>query len=633
LIRNFYPLRVTAKLTAFNVATSVVIPIADLYDMKLTPNKTVVFEGDTVTVVFTVNGVVPDGTPFEYELIFTENVTYEDFYPSYVSAEGTFVTLSKRAEKTFILSMDEKLEPTNEFFTIRLKRYKEVSATIQILDRYRGMVLKPNYDKVIEGGFVTFTLIDLNNNFPDYTSFKWDIITTNDSVKGFALEDLNQYVGDLGGFSLINHQATRTFAIKIDTFAEGEEIFTLRLADYPDIYANVTIYDSGKQIVLYADRNEVEEGDQVIFHVMSDILPDGFELLWEIKLTNMTVDDFYPTRTETFGTFVFKDGRAQRIFNLKSDWLTEGEATITMSLPKFPGIIRVVTVKDRYPKVEDFRVNKTTVIEGEPIIVDVILSNFEKINQVLYRLIPWTPPTVQNITSPEVVDFYSIPNQNTKVASSDTIIAEGNIAIYNGTGRLVLTPIPDYKDEMPELFSIILPDYPSTRANIIITDVSHALKILTDKEEVEEGDIVTFILTGNEDVGYVLTNETTYDFEIRLPSRSLTNFDFKQLLQLSKGQYQGTFLTRNNYALRTFYIEEDYMTEGPETLTIRLTDFPEVYKTINIIDTSMGVGTGLIFKASATTVNEGGTLQLLLYPGTLPIGTKITYTVTYQTVR
>jgi hypothetical protein len=336
----------------------------------------------------------------------------------------------------------------------------------------------------------------------------------------------------------------------------------------------------------------------------------------------MSIADFWPPLANRFGTFVVSNGRAERTFELAADWLTEGTATMKMTLSRYPTVNRTVTITDRAPQVNSFRADKYLVVEGETVRFGIAMTNVPTFTQVRYQIVPW----VVSATEPyDSIDIYDL-------SQTGSIPLTGNINVYNYYGELEITLYPDYKEEIPELFSVILPDFPGFRANVIVHDVSNALMIVADKESVAEGDNITFILTGNPEVGYVLTNDAVYDFEILLPSRSITDYDFDPLFQISKGQYQGTFVAKNNFAIRTFFIAEDQLTEGPETLTIRLKDFPQVYKSITVEDTSQGQGRNLMIGTSVSSINEGGSLSINIYSGDLPKGTVINYTVDYRTI-
>lgn len=613
------------RLTAFNLTSRANVAILDLYNLRLTSSADTVYEGDQVDVTLTVSGIVPDGTAFEYELIYGLGVTPQDFTPAPISAQGTFITLARQSRRRFLLAMDEKLEPGPEIFQVRLRKYPSIITSITILDRYRGLKIKPDAEINFEGGIVTFYLLDENNGFPDGTSFEYEIEFGTDNATQFVVEDVydpTKPVNQRGTFTLRGGQASRSYFIRVDNFTEPSEKFIIRLVDYPDIYAGVTILDAVKEILLYADNLTVNEGDQVTFHVLAPYLHDDTVLVYRLVLTNMTLADFWPHLVSDYGTFVIKNGRAERTFELQADWLTEGSATMKMQLVEYPTISRTVTITDRMPQVNSFYVDRSVVVEGDTVTFRVAFTNSASVSRVRYQIVPWTPLADQPYSTIDVYDLDPLGR----------IPLSGNINVYNYYGELPITIYPDYKEEIPELFSVILPDYPGFMANVIVRDVSNALMIISDKDTVSEGDSITFILTGNPDVEYILPNNAVYDFEILLPSRSITDYDFERVFEISKGLYQGTFVARNNFAIRTFFIAEDMQTEGPETLTIRLKDFPQVYKTVIIEDTSQGQGRNLMIGTSVSSINEGGSLTVSIYSGDLPAGTVITYTVDYRAI-
>jgi hypothetical protein len=617
--------RAEIRLTAFNLTAKANVEIIDLYNLRLTSSAITVYEGDKVDVTLTVGGNVPDGSAFEYELVYGPRVTVQDFTPIPVSAQGTFITLSKQSKKTFFISMDEKFEPEPEFFSVRLRRYPSISTTIQLLDRYRGLKIKPDSQYAFEGGIVTFYLLDENNDLPDGTTFEYEVEFGTDNATAFVLDDVYdplQPVARYGTFTLKNHKASRTYYLRVDNFTEPSEQFKIKLRDYPDVYSIIEVRDAVKEILLYADAATVNEGEQITFHLLAPYLHDGTDVIYELTLTNMSLNDFWPPLANRFGVFTLAAGRAQRTFELAADWLTEGTATLKMTLSQYPTITRSVTITDSAPQVNSFRANKYLVVEGETVTFSIAMTNVGAFTQVRYQIVPWVVTADQDYNFIDVYDLSQLGN----------IALSGNINVYNAYGELAITLYPDYKEEIPELFSVILPDFPGFRANVIVRDVSNALQIVSDKESTTEGDTITFILTGNPEVGYVLSDDAVYDFEILLPSRSLTDYDFESSFQISKGQYQGTFVAKNNFAIRTFFIAEDQLTEGPETLTIRLKDFPQVYKTVTIEDTSQGQGRNLMLGSSVSSINEGGSLTLNIYSGDLPVGTVISFEVDYKAI-
>ena len=51
-----------------------------------------------------------------------------------------------------------------------------------------------------------------------------------------------------GEFLVIGNQASKSFKLKRDVLTEGDEIFKLKLVDYPEVFVEVEIVDSSNTL-------------------------------------------------------------------------------------------------------------------------------------------------------------------------------------------------------------------------------------------------------------------------------------------------------------------------------------------------------------------------------------------------
>ena len=231
-----------------------------------------------------------------------------------------------------------------------------------------------------------------------------------------------------------------------------------------------------------------------------------------------------------------------------------------------------------------------------------------------------------NITLEDFVGLNSL--QGTFIVGSNG--SNGNYLLSN----LNLKIAEDSTTEGPETFRISLDNHPDVYLDMTILDTSHQPHTYLLEEadgyvsvsENSPSNITTINLITTELIGSIIpfnlsgSGITIEDFTGTIPVDSSIQGNFQITDTISSGDNAG-----KNLGQVTFEIAEDSTTEGPETFTIALSDHPEVFLDMTILDTSTSPPTYTL--SSTESADEGSVVTLTLETTGVDTGTPVPFTI------
>ena len=524
------------------------------------------------------------------------------------SLTGNFI-VGTTDTASFTLSNDATSEGT-ERLTLTLNGLP-VSSFVDVIDTSTSpssptFTLTNNVNSPInEGTTVVFTLT--TTNISSGTSVPWEIrgIGTypTDTDDFFNTPATGNFVINAAGV------ATASVTVKQDLKTEQTERFRFRLINNVAIYNDIDITDSSfpaSTYTLTADKSSVNEGDDLtIFLVQSPYASQDVIQSYTVSgITSADLDlNFSSPLSGTFNLQSFgSDGRDSKTFRIKADQLTDAGESFTLTLTGI-GRSESITVP----------INDTSTTPGVvySLSTDAAGDSVNEGSSVTFFL--GTTGVGSGVTL-----GYSVTGINAADLSSGSLT--GNFTTNaNGGASVTFGLSNDLKLEGNETLTLSLNNGGATKS-VTVVDTSFPTYSLTGNPTVSEGSSVTVTLTttGLNDgdlVPYVVTGINSAD--------------------LSAGSLSGNFIinptgSTPGIATISFTLANDLRTEGLENLIVSLVNGLATPLVITVIDTSVTPPTvpSYSLSASSYSVNEGGSVAIILATTNVAAGTTIPYTIT-----
>jgi hypothetical protein len=433
---------------------------------------------------------------------------------------------------------------------------------------------------VSEGSPTTFTF---TTSGPDET-FYWSNIGTSNAAD--FVENINS-----GSFVTINGTGSLTLNVREDNLTEGSE--TIRINIRNTLEQNVvqssiiSIADTSlSQYFINSSTANVNEGSIVTFTVTTTD-PDG-TFYWT---NGGTTDAFDFEGNVNSGSFVVTSGTGSVVLTLKEDLLTEGEETIIFQLRSgsIGGSIvtssPVVTVNDTSTTSYNIAASSLYVNEGSPITFTFTTTGPD-------GTFNWSLDPVTFINSGGVLGTHPFPIASDFIENT----MFGSFITTNGTGSVTLNVAVDAITEPPERFRFVVAG--ATSGPVVF--ISNRYGLYASVEDVDEGSSVTFtFITQDPDNTFYWTNTGTS-----------TASDFVENV------VSGSFITTNGTGSIVLTTVEDLMTEGTETIDLRIRS---------------GSYGGSILASITVDINDTSQYQYSMTPSSLLVGEADTVTFTFTT--
>lgn len=289
-------------------------PTAETY--KMSQNKTVLLEGESVDFVITTTNV--DDATILYYTITGVNVSTGDFIDG-GGISGTVNINNNTGTFTKLITADSIVEG-EEIFVISLRKTGPTGIIVCTSEQMKIIDPTPSYNIVplsseIDEGF-TVTIGVFTTFVPDYTVLTYDIIGT-PGLSGLDFTD-NSLSGSLeivGGFASFNKTATQ------DQITEGPESFVVRLRKDADIV-------STSSPIIIRDTSIVPNLDIFVepavngksywqFDIDGALILDGTDTQYDLTIL----------RSRTIGIKMWGQGRSQSTggYSAGSTQLIKGE--------------------------------------------------------------------------------------------------------------------------------------------------------------------------------------------------------------------------------------------------------------------------------------------------------------------
>ena len=555
---------------------------------ELTVDKTTVNEGDSV--LFTLNTYgLEDGSEVSYT-IDGSNIIPVDL--NVISLKDSFYIVGGSSSVQFFINEDVTTEG-DETFTLSLDNGKG-SESVNIIDTSR----EPSYtlsgpSEVNEGDTITINLTT------DHVS-EGDLIGY--TIDGIAASDIAEPL--TGSFTIgSDGTAQAVFNVIEDALTEGGETFILRLTglDGVDEFVEVDIVDTSRTPIynLDVDNLNVNETDNNEFTVtlISQNVNTGTVVDYTMSGSDITVDDFVGL-TSLKGSFVV--GTTDSItFTLDSDFKTEGLETITFSLDNGSDSSSIVITDSSVPTYT--LSGPSQVNEGDVITINLSTQGVSQGDLIGY--------SIEGISDIDIEE---------SLTGSFTVGSDG-------TAQAVFNVIEDRISDGNDPFRLVL-DTPSNESydvNIIDTSKTPGFNLTSTVGDIEV-DEVNETLPDNV---VVITLETENvaqgeQFGYTINGTGITLDDFIGLTS-----FIGTFTVDvDGKASVTLTIEEDYITENNETITLSLNN-NQASKNIIINDTSVETYE-IDVENGIATVNEGDSFKVILTTRGVVDNTQVPYSIT-----
>jgi len=547
------------------------------YDTMLVSPASVDEDGSTVT--FTINtAFVLDGTTVGYTVGGT-GITVDDISLGSLtgtinvnSNQGTLAlqvltdNLTEGAE-TLTLTLDATDSAgwaTNSLSNVLLINDTSLSKIYDSLD-----VSPVSVDE--DGSNVTFTVN--TTNVTDATTIGYTISGTGITTNDISLGSLT------GSITITANEGTLEFQVLADTFTEGPETLILTL-DANDSFGTstgslsntVTINDTSVTAGVYNTStfninsvNEDSDGDNtdVIFTVNTTAVLDGTTVGYTISGTGITVDDIsLPSLT---GSITINSNTGSVSFNVIADNLTEGNETLILTLDATDsagwstgGLSDTVLLVD------------TSV--NDPI-YDNVYFNLTNVDEDASTQVVFTVDTSYVIDGTTI--GYTVGGTGITVNDISLISLTGDFTIINNTDSIDFTVNTDSLTEGNETLTITLDAQDSVGTNtgslansIILNDTSQSPLPGTPTYNTvgfnfptvnEDGTTIVIFTINTTDV----VPGTTVPYTIS--GGGITTDD------LNLNSLTGDIvIVQGNIGQLAFTVSQDFLTEGPEILTVTL---------------------------------------------------------------
>ena len=572
----------------------------------ITPNKTVVDEGDFFIITVTTTNVSA-GTVLYWKI----NEETGTISPSDIvggSLDGSDGVNSQTSGFMFSRTVAEDLTTEGEEkFTVKL--YTDATfnllvastpdITINDTSQSKTYSLSASSTTLNEGSTVTTTVT--TTNVSSGTTLYWELSGT-----GITSSDFSS--GSLTGSGSVNAQGTFNFSHTLDNDVtlEGSETIAVRL--YTDSgrttqvgnTLSIIVNDTSIPQATYSispNPTSVNEGSSFTTTVTTTNVSNGTTLYWRLEGTNIDGNDF------STGALTGSGSISNNTFNfthtLASDATTEGSETIAVKL--YVDSARTVKVAEASVTINDtsqtpstptyvISPSKTSINEGETLTTTVTTSNVADGTTLYWQL-------DQHTGSVSAADFSSGAWNGAGTTSSSQFTFQHTVAA-------------DTTTEGEEKFAIILATDASfsnivaTSAVITINDTSTdsttpTYSLSSNLDPVNEGQFLAITVTTTN----VASNTTLY---WQFSGTNITASDFNEGTLESNIVTDGTGSKAFGTTLRN-----DILTEGSETMLVKLfTDSARTTQvgntlSITINDTSTSQAPTYSISPSVTQLNEG----------------------------
>jgi hypothetical protein len=304
-------------------------------------------------------------------------------------------------------------------------------------------------------------------------------------------------------------------------------------------------------------------------------------------------------------------------FILINDTLTEGTERITLKLSgtgrtesAFADILDTSKGAAAPTFVLSKNIAGTSINEGQSVVFTLTTTNVSN-----GTLVPFTiTPGASNFT----IDDFDEPTKSTLLANGGLF---GSFVVNNNTATFTVAIKADLLSEGPQSFDFTLTNTPSETFTILVNDTSTSATTFTlasSTASVNEGQTFIIYLTTS---GPPLADGTLVPYTVT----GISAGD----LATGSSPLSGNFtIVSSGEASLQFDIASDLTTETTETFTLTLSG-PGRSESINVTvnDTSLTPTSTFTLSRSASSVNEGGTVAIILSTTGVSAGTSVPYTV------
>jgi len=334
-----------------------------------------------------------------------------------------------------------------------------------------------------------------------------------------------------------------------------------------------------------SSASTVNEGTQLTFSVTTTA-PDG-ELFWTGASTTNSSDFIQNINS---GSFFTTSGTGSLVLNVENDILTEGIETFILQVRtnNFDGNVvatKSITINDTSTTQYSVSASTLNVFEGSPITFTFTTTGTD--DTFNWSLDPVTFSIPGGGTSTHPFPIASDFDENT---------LSGSFVTTAGTGSVTLNVAIDAITEPPERFRFVV----AGAASGPVVFISNRYGLYSSVDNVNEGSSVTFtFITEDPDDTFYWTNEgnsTASDFVGNATS--------------------GSFITTNGTGSIVLTTVQDLMTEGTETIDLRIRS---------------GSYVGGILASVTVDINDTSQYQYSMTPSSLLVGEADTVTFTFTT--
>ena len=408
-------------------------------------------------------------------------------------------------------------------------------------------------------------------------------------INGISQEDL--VAGSLNGnFVVNNSSSTLSFTIAEDTLTEGTETLTLSAANKT---ASVSILDTSREPIVVVDPGldyklsrsvaSANEGSVVAYTLSSWFFGIGDVVPYTIG--GISADDLiYGSLT---GNFAFTNTETATLsFTIASDLLTEGSEVMTLSAIEKASSITIVdtSVTPEFPPAYKLIRSASSTTEGGNVVFTLSSVNVPQGTVVPYK--------INGISQDDLYAGY----------------IEGSFTIdYDGTAAVGFAIANDLLTEGTETMTISAAGKTAS-ISIVDTSLSPQYRIARSAASTNEGTTVT----------YTLSSDTAPDGT--LVPYTVTGIN---AADLSSGSLTGNFEVYSQSASVSFTLANDFLMEGPETMTISAGG-----RTSSILINDTSLNPLYALSRSAASTNEGTTVTYTLSTARVGEGAQVPYKIT-----
>jgi len=421
----------------FNVYRSGVYAVTSapvtLYNsiFTITPNKTSIYEGETITYTIGTTNVT-SGSQFAW---FRTGGTSSDADFTSVTNTGTFTIINGSATVSFTAKGDT-ISDNDETIVFGIRTIStdntslQTHTTVKIKDPY--LTITPNTTSIQEGtGAITYTIASGGVSSP---------LTWSRTGTASQLDFSETGISGFGGTIALNSSGAGTLVLTpIDEdVIENNETITVSVSGstlggiaISATATAVTITNAPSTYSVSPNTTSINEGGSVTFTITTSDVEDGTILFWENIGTTAPADFSSPT-TDT-GTVTINNNTGAVTFNSTIDGVTEGTQTIILRLRAVSqsGSIVATSSTVNVLDVATYSIatagNVTSVNEGSSVTFNITTSAVPN-NTTLY----WT-------------------NNGTSVAADVyPAAASGSFTINNNAGSVALLAYNDTNTEGAE---------------------------------------------------------------------------------------------------------------------------------------------------------------------------------------